>query len=549
MQLTTVSAGILFFLTDKEGIHLKKKRKKDLPFTKKKSLPFTWPQSRFWPVPIEPSLKENQPPQTVFTTATLGYQSFSRESLLNSNPEVFYPSPTLSASSLDPSHNQSQYWGGGSNVGASPIPASSIPTSYPTHNSLYPQPSDFISSRALPTPPNTGIDSDSLKHSGSVTRGDFLTEADSLSPSYSMNATSDPASIAARRHHSSLPAFQFPNNRGGFSSLGSVLSPPTVSSGDNSNSQNSVGNSASSSLTAASGAFASTQNYWTAPSTNPATYAYGSAPNAPASQYSSTSGLNHSTNLPFRTPYSPTGINSLNRANSRPSSPTASTLVSPPAYESSAQFTASANLPPVGQFGVQSYTGNYSVGAGSSASSINPHSQGPPDLYTAHSPLPPPTSSHSYYSQSPSHYSNSPTASHSLSTSSSQQAASASRALASPPYPHHPPIHPAPSHPGMQRYQLAHMGSMPVHYPGMMGIHPGIPQQERPFKCDQCPQSFNRNHDLKRHKRIHLAVKPFPCEHCDKSFSRKDALKVIVLLSWLMSGNVNVTCITEASIS
>jgi len=50
--------------------------------------------------------------------------------------------------------------------------------------------------------------------------------------------------------------------------------------------------------------------------------------------------------------------------------------------------------------------------------------------------------------------------------------------------------------------------------------------QERPFKCDICPQSFNRNHDLKRHKRIHMAVKPFPCTHCDKSFSRKDALKV-----------------------
>jgi uncharacterized CHY-type Zn-finger protein len=51
-------------------------------------------------------------------------------------------------------------------------------------------------------------------------------------------------------------------------------------------------------------------------------------------------------------------------------------------------------------------------------------------------------------------------------------------------------------------------------------------QNDRPFRCDQCPQSFNRNHDLKRHKRIHLAVKPFPCGHCDKSFSRKDALKV-----------------------
>ena len=54
---------------------------------------------------------------------------------------------------------------------------------------------------------------------------------------------------------------------------------------------------------------------------------------------------------------------------------------------------------------------------------------------------------------------------------------------------------------------------------------------ERPFKCDQCPQSFNRNHDLKRHKRIHLAVKPFPCGHCEKSFSRKDALKVCFLFN------------------
>ncbi|PHH72119.1 hypothetical protein CDD82_6169 [Ophiocordyceps australis] len=50
-------------------------------------------------------------------------------------------------------------------------------------------------------------------------------------------------------------------------------------------------------------------------------------------------------------------------------------------------------------------------------------------------------------------------------------------------------------------------------------------QSERPFKCDQCTQSFSRNHDLKRHKRIHLAVKPFPCTFCAKSFSRKDALK------------------------
>lgn len=61
--------------------------------------------------------------------------------------------------------------------------------------------------------------------------------------------------------------------------------------------------------------------------------------------------------------------------------------------------------------------------------------------------------------------------------------------------------------------------------------HPGPqnPQDVRPFKCDQCYQGFHRNHDLKRHKRIHLAVKPFPCSHCEKSFSRKDALKARAL--------------------
>ncbi|KAL9013843.1 MAG: hypothetical protein Q9173_001486 [Seirophora scorigena] len=62
------------------------------------------------------------------------------------------------------------------------------------------------------------------------------------------------------------------------------------------------------------------------------------------------------------------------------------------------------------------------------------------------------------------------------------------------------------------------------------GPHQQAPHNDRPFKCDQCPQSFNRNHDLKRHKRIHLAVKPFPCGHCDKSFSRKDALKRHILV-------------------
>ncbi|KAG0144998.1 hypothetical protein CROQUDRAFT_46512 [Cronartium quercuum f. sp. fusiforme G11] len=63
---------------------------------------------------------------------------------------------------------------------------------------------------------------------------------------------------------------------------------------------------------------------------------------------------------------------------------------------------------------------------------------------------------------------------------------------------------------------------------GEMNHYPPPTQSQtsdRPFKCSTCPAGFNRNHDLKRHTRIHLAVKPFPCGWCSKTFSRKDALK------------------------
>ncbi|WEW61393.1 transcriptional regulator of sulfur amino acid metabolism [Emydomyces testavorans] len=86
-------------------------------------------------------------------------------------------------------------------------------------------------------------------------------------------------------------------------------------------------------------------------------------------------------------------------------------------------------------------------------------------------------------------------------------------------------------------FHSGHAASLHHVYSGHPHPHPhhlhGLvppPQNDRPFRCDLCPQSFNRNHDLKRHKRIHLAVKPFPCHHCDKSFSRKDALKRHILV-------------------
>jgi len=73
------------------------------------------------------------------------------------------------------------------------------------------------------------------------------------------------------------------------------------------------------------------------------------------------------------------------------------------------------------------------------------------------------------------------------------------------------------------------LSSTLYHFPrhGLLGLQPPKQSpQERTFKCADCPQSFFRNHDLKRHTKIHLAVKPFPCSNCDKTFSREDALKV-----------------------
>lgn len=54
--------------------------------------------------------------------------------------------------------------------------------------------------------------------------------------------------------------------------------------------------------------------------------------------------------------------------------------------------------------------------------------------------------------------------------------------------------------------------------------HQRVHAVHRPFRCAVCPGSFARNHDLKRHAKLH-EKKAWQCAGCDKMFSRRDAIK------------------------
>ena len=84
----------------------------------------------------------------------------------------------------------------------------------------------------------------------------------------------------------------------------------------------------------------------------------------------------------------------------------------------------------------------------------------------------------------------------------------------------------------VQGYTSMPPASNPYVPPQMMMANTGSPQvqypasPQRPYACDMCALSFNRQHDLKRHRETHSGEKPFLCNGgCGKTFTRKDALK------------------------
>ncbi|KAJ3033453.1 hypothetical protein HDV00_006336 [Rhizophlyctis rosea] len=80
---------------------------------------------------------------------------------------------------------------------------------------------------------------------------------------------------------------------------------------------------------------------------------------------------------------------------------------------------------------------------------------------------------------------------------------------------------------GVRRGSVASVGSSGGGGNGMGGGVGGGEggEKSKPFRCELCPQTFSRSHDLKRHYYIHTQEKPFQCPRCRKGFSRRDALK------------------------
>ncbi|TAQ83581.1 hypothetical protein B7494_g8101 [Chlorociboria aeruginascens] len=325
---------------------------------------------------------------------------------------------------------------------------------------------------------------------------------------------------------------------------GHVLTPPAGSHESLSPLASSV-NSGSSSSSAGGVPPYQSMGYWATPQN--ASYAYSSAPSMPA-PYAQP-------NYGGRSLYSPP----VSFAGRNPSSPaTGEGLPPPPPYDinlppfATSMPMSGQSLPSVAPQHQHQHQHQHQMSnsmMNSQPASSQAPSQGPVHAPENYGGRPPPTPTYytpsstpqqstfpAYAHQSPSQHSPSTSAPSSRISPVSAQSQSSSQSYQPRPYSGY--NLPAMAGPIMSNVhspgnQMSLVGGMNMPYQThqmpspMYGHHPGQQHQQndRPFKCDVCPQSFNRNHDLKRHKRIHLAVKPFPCGHCEKSFSRKDALK------------------------
>ncbi|TGZ82466.1 hypothetical protein EX30DRAFT_347786 [Ascodesmis nigricans] len=460
-----------------------------------------------------PAISITVPPPTA-TTSGITYSPFQQRDVISLHyqhvpltPDSSVSSPHLGAIEkhqlppLDSSEHQPLYWGAsGESVSDQSIHASTVASPPPTasyfHNCSY---SSSPADRPLPTPP-TSDDFDLKPFSSSE---DYHTATILAEPS----AIPRTSNLAARRLLSHQPTSTPSTPRSvfhGFPTPPSEMATVTMTA----------------SSPAAMGAFSST-SYGTHQHPQHAPHGFMSA--AQESNYCQQSPQN-SHQLSPRGFSSPGSYATRNRTESPPVSQQAVGLASP--YHSSYSSTtppypaATSHVSPAGSGSTYS---NYAVGGSQNQPAINTDQhQHQHQHYSPASSLPPP--SHPlYYSNN--HYTHMPPTS-STPTTSSMMDRSIPSITSGPSY-LPAPLHPLQHH--RSGYMLPGMGS------SMMGsiMSHGIPhhalhqhpQQERPFRCDQCSQSFSRNHDLKRHKKIHLAVKPHPCDNCDKSFSRKDALK------------------------
>ncbi|KAI9663246.1 MAG: hypothetical protein M1821_008294 [Bathelium mastoideum] len=387
-----------------------------------------------------------------------------------------------------------------------------------------------------------------------------------------------PSSFTARRPNASnLPNFELPppplshlqhkyqsfsNTQpspvpGSIASVGNLLTPPSGVPGDGMSPVSSAVTSGSSASTQGVPPYTPTGYTWPPPPPSQAPYGFqsGSAP-----QY-----------VPARGGlFSPSTLNGITRNNT--TSPTTGEGLPPPPYDLSLPpFPSSMTMsaPPVPSAASHQQISNALMGGQTPVSTASAQHSPVHTQEGFHGQRPPPTPAHYNGSQpsSTSHQQHFPYSSGPSPTLQSPLSAGGPMSRASPQNPQGPvPSLPSAPQQSPQPYQrpfggyplpgpvlsnmnnpngpLALVGGMPIgmnaafnsghaaSMPHVYGAHSQqpAPPNDRPFKCDQCPQSFNRNHDLKRHKRIHLAVKPFPCGHCDKSFSRKDALKRHILV-------------------